>query len=101
MGFESLKRLLPTVVRSHGIGTQVEARRVLERSMVVLRALWGEERAGGVSAVSFRDGVLKLESTSPSALHMLRLEELKIRNAMNRDLGSLVVRKLDVRAKGF
>jgi hypothetical protein len=101
MGFEPLKRVLPSVVRSHGIGKQVEARQVLERSMVVLRALWGDDRAVSVAPVSFREGVLKFESTSAPALQLLRVEEAKIRNAINRDLGSLVVRKLDLRAKGF
>lgn len=101
MGFEPLKRLLPSVVRSHGIAKQVEARQVLERSLIVLRALWGEERAKGITAISFKEGALKFESVSAPALQQLRVDQTKILNALNRDLGSKVVLKIDARARGF
>ncbi|MFA5935370.1 MAG: DciA family protein [Patescibacteria group bacterium] len=101
MAFEPMKRLLPTVMRTHGIAKQVESRQVVDRSLVVLRALWGEDRAKGVTAVSFKDGSLKLESVSAPALQQLKLDQTKILNALNRDLGSKVVVKIDARARGF
>jgi hypothetical protein len=101
MGFESIKRLLPSAVQSHGILKQVESRQVVERAGIVIKALWGEERARGVLVVSFREGTLKLESTSAPALQHLKLEETKILNALNRDLGSRVILRLEARPKGF
>lgn len=101
MGFESIKRLLPSTVQSHGILKQVESRQVVERAGTVLLALWGEDRAKGVTVVSFKDGTLKLQSTSAPALQHLKLEETKILNALNRDLGSRVVLKLEARSSGF
>ncbi|MEO5927291.1 MAG: DciA family protein [Patescibacteria group bacterium] len=101
MGFEPMKRLLPSVVQSHGILKQVESRQVVELAGSVLRKLWGDDRSQGVTVVSFNEGTLKLQSVSAPALQHLKLEETKILNAINRELGSRVVLRLDSRSSGF
>jgi len=101
MGFEPMKRILPSVMQTHGIVKEVQSRQVVERAIVVLRALWGEEKVRGVEAISFRDGILKMESASAPALQQLKIDQVKIVNALNRDLGSKAVIKIEARPRGF
>lgn len=74
---------------------------MLESAATVLRALWGEKKAAYITPVSFAEGVLKLASSSASALQQLRVDETRILNEVNRQLGARSVMRLDARAKGF
>jgi len=96
--FEPLSRILPKAINRAGISKQVTAARVVEKAAHVLRALWGEEKAAHVEMVSFKDGVLKLKTHSGPASQELKLWELRLVNQMNRELGSRVVQKLEVRS---
>ena len=89
------------VVQSHGLTKQVQARQVLITAMAVLHGLWGEERSRYITACSFRDGVLKMESTSAAALQQLHVDHVKFVNELNRQLSGRVVVRLELRSKGF
>ncbi len=101
MSFESMRRLLPTVMRSHGISKQVQSRQLLEMGSEVLRLLWGEDRARSLRPVSFKEGTLKFESTSAPAMQQLKVDQTRVMNEMNRRLGERCVLRLDVRSSGF
>lgn len=101
MSFEAMRKLLPTVVRSHGISKQILSRQVLEVALAVLQHLWGEDRARSIQAVSFREGVLKLESSSAPAMQQLRVDQTRVMNEVNRRLGERCVMRLEIRSKGF
>lgn len=101
MSFQPIKRLLPQAIRAHGISKQIQARQVLELAGTVLRSLWGDERSRYVVPLSFREGTLKLESTSAVAMQQLQVDRTRIMNEINRVLGERCVLRIDVRAKGF
>ena len=96
MPFEPIRKILPCAIASAGIGTQVTAARVVEVASETLRREWGEDRASYVAVVSFRQGTLKLQTRSSAAAQTLKIEETRIRNAINRSLGSLVVKTIFV-----
>lgn len=101
MSFQPIKKLLPQAIRAHGISKQIEARQVLEAAATVLQSVWGDERARYAFPLSFREGTLKLESTSAAAMQQLQVDRTRIMNEINRRLGERSVLRLDVRAKGF
>ncbi|MBU1349084.1 DUF721 domain-containing protein [Patescibacteria group bacterium] len=101
MPFEPIKRILPKVVASHGMTTQLRVRRVLESSAAVLAGLWGPERATFVHAVSFRDGELKLEVRSAAALQEIRMDEMRLMNGINREVGERAIVRIHAVSKGF
>ncbi len=101
MAFQSIKRVLPSVVQSHGLTKQVQAHQVIAGAQRGFRGLWGEERSTYVTPCSFREGTLKLESTSAVALQQLRIDQIKFMNELNRQLSARVVLKLELRSKGF
>lgn len=101
MSFQPIKRLIPQSIRSHGISKQIQARQVLEVACLVLKRMWGEERSGYVAPLSFVEGILKVECTSGSAMQQLRVDQTRVMNEMNRQLGERSVLRLDIRAKGF
>lgn len=101
MGFDSIRKILPSVVRSRGIAPQLLTRKVLEEAAAVLHGLWGEERAVLVQPVSFHEGTLKLASTSAAAMQELRVHQVAILNEINRKLGERIVRSIALASKGF
>ncbi len=101
MGFQPIRKILPNVVASHGMTAQLRVRRVLEAAAAVLPALWGEERAAYVRPVSFRSGDLKMEARSASALQVLRMDETRIMNEINRRVGERAVVRIRAVSKGF
>lgn len=101
MSFDSIRKILPSVVRDRGIAPQLQTRRVLEEAMIVLRGLWGEDRAATVQPVSFHEGTLKLATTSAAALQEMRIHQIAIVNELNRKLGERLVRSVVLVSKGF
>lgn len=101
MSFESIKRIIPSFVRGHGLEQPLQAQSAVDVAMEVLRAKWGADRASVIVPISFVSGVLKVEVTSPAALMELRMQEAALMNEMNRRMGSRVVRSLRGVSKGF
>ncbi|MFH1078639.1 MAG: DUF721 domain-containing protein [Patescibacteria group bacterium] len=101
MPFEPIKRILPAVVASHGMTSQLRVRRVLETALPTLVGLWGEERAASVRPVSFKEGELKLEVRSAPALQELRMDETRLMNGINRAVGERAVVRIRAVPKGF
>lgn len=98
MGFESIKKIIPQVVQSRGISKPIATRQVLQEAPVVLRALWGEEKALLVRTVSFMNGVLRLETRSGPAKQQLVLDGPRFLNELNRRLGERKIFSIDVRS---
>ncbi len=94
MSFEPIKRILPQSIRSAGISKQIEAVRVLSVAQDTVKALWGDERASFVECVSFANGELKIRARAPAALQELRIWDVRIRNEINRALGSKIILSL-------
>ncbi|MCI0479028.1 DUF721 domain-containing protein [Candidatus Uhrbacteria bacterium] len=101
MAFEPIRRILPKVVASHGMTTQLRVRRALEAMSSVLAATWGTERAAYVRPVSFREGELKVEVRSAAALQEIRMDETRLLNGINRAMGERAVVRLRAVPKGF
>lgn len=97
MPFEPVSRILPKAIQKAGISRQVTAARVLEEWATVLKQLWGEEKAAHIEGVSLANGTLKLRSRSGVAAQELKIWEARLVNQLNRELGSRIVEKLDVR----
>lgn len=94
MSFEPIKRILPSALRSAGISKQIEAVRVLAVAQETITALWGEEKAAYIECVSFSGGELKVRASAPAAMQELKVWEVRIKNEINRALGSKVILSL-------
>jgi len=102
MSFEPIKRVLQRSVQQNApISTELQIARVFDAWRTVLVALWGPDRAAYVAPISFREGTLKVESTSAAALQQLTVDSQRIKNEMNRLLGARIIISLNTRAKGF
>jgi hypothetical protein len=101
MTFEPLRHILSRSVRSNPASIDLQIARVFEQTNRVLSKLWGEERATTVRSVSFREGTLKLETTSPAAKQQLSVDAARIKNEINRLYGEQIVRSIVVQSKGF
>ncbi len=101
MAFQPIRKILPGVVASHGMTAQIRVRKVLEAAAAALSGLWGAERASYVTPVSFRDGNLKIEARSASALQFLRMDETRLMNEINRTMGERAVVHIRAVSKGF
>ncbi|MCC7357142.1 DUF721 domain-containing protein [Candidatus Uhrbacteria bacterium] len=96
MSFESMRKILSTNLRT-GVGrNDIQIARVFEATRVCFDEVWGEQRSILVRCVSFVDGKLHLETTSASASQELKIQLPNVKNAINRRLGSLVVREIMV-----
>lgn len=101
MSFEPLRHIVARTIRSNSRSVDLEIARVFDVSRRVLGAFWGEERAQLVIPISFKEGVLKCETTSPAAKQHLHVEMMKLKNEMNRQLGVALIAKIMVVGKGF
>jgi hypothetical protein len=101
MTMQPIKKIIPSFIRSHGFGDQLQAQQVVELSASVLRGLWDEERASYVIPISFQKGKLKCEANSSSALQQLTVDQTKFLNEINRRLNGQFVKSLHVVRKGF
>ncbi|MFA6100274.1 MAG: DciA family protein [Patescibacteria group bacterium] len=101
MPWESLKSIMPKAIRGAGIQEKMTSVKVLESSARILKGRWGEDKASLVEFVSFVQGTLKAQTTSPAAMQTLRVEQVSFLNDLNRLLGEKAVKKLDIRSFGF
>ncbi len=83
------------------ISKELGIARVFESFQNVLQIRWGEERAVFLVPVSFKDGILKIESRSPAAIQEFRLIEMMVKNEINRQMGEACVGKIHVVSRGF
>lgn len=101
MTFEPLRHILSRSVRNNPASIDLQIARVFEQTNRVLQKLWGEERAAYVRIVSFHEGALKLETTSPAAKQQLSVDGARIKNEINRQYGEQIIRSIVVQSKGF
>ena len=101
MPFESMRRILVSHSAAPSRTRDLQIARIFDVSKTVLARIWGEDRAAYVSPVSFTEGTLKLETTSPAAKQQLGIDAIRLQNEINRQIGSLVVRKIVGKGKGF
>ena len=101
MSFEPIKRILTRSVQSAPMSKELQIARVFEAWQTVLSHLWGEEKAAYIVPVSFKEGVLKVSSTSPAAKQQLNVEMVRLKNEVNRYLSERVVMSIAVVSKGF
>ena len=99
--FQSIKRIVPGVLNSHGIRGQLEARQILDEARKAMLGLWGEERAAHCEMMSFSEGVLTIKILSAPALQSLRLDQVRFMNELNRKLGAQRVLRIAFRRHGF
>jgi hypothetical protein len=94
MPFHSIRRILPSAIRGAGIERQVTAVQVVQEAQAALVRLWGEEKAAYVQAQSFHEGVLKMKALAPAALQELKMIAPRLKNEINRGLGSHTVKDM-------
>lgn len=83
------------------LSAELRIARVFEAWSRILGKMWGEERAALVTIISFKDGVLKISTSAPVAKQQLVLEQVKLVNEINRQLGIKAVVKLQIESEGF
>lgn len=96
MSFEPISRYLPRAIQNAGIVKQVTAAQVLEKTKKLIERLWGGEKSGYTQVISFSDGTLKIQAKAPAAAQELKLWQTRLINDLNRELGSKMVRSLQV-----
>ena len=101
MSFEPIKRILSRSIQSAPMSKELQIARVFEAWQVVLGHLWGEDKSKYVAPVSFKEGVLKVSSTSPAAKQQLNVEMPRLKNEVNRYLSERAVVEIVVVGKGF
>lgn len=101
MSFEPIKRIVNRSMKSAPIAKELQIARVFDGWGTVLLHTWGEGRARYISPISFREGVLTVASSSPTAQQQLTIDRIQLQNALNRHLGEFLVRSIVVRSKGF
>lgn len=101
MPFDSLRHILTKTTAADPRLRDLEIARIFDLSNKVLRGFWGEQRAAFIRPISFREGALKFEVTSPAAQQQLKLDEARIKNEINRQVGRLAVRSIAVVSKGY
>lgn len=83
------------------LSAELRIARIFEAWNRILAKLWGEERAAFITIISFKDGVLKVSTSAPAAKQQLQLEQIKLINEVNRQLGAKAVIRLSVESEGF
>ena len=74
------------------VAKKVEATRLLQMAQDCLIKLWGEEKASYVQFQSFAEGQLTAFASAPAAA-----QEMRLRNEVNRMVGSKAVLSLNIR----
>ncbi len=101
MSFESLRRIVSRTVRNPQTSKDLQIARIFDAARTVLRKLWGEERSALIDPISFKEGILKFATFSPAAKQQLTVEAPRIKNEINRQLGTVIVHSIVIHAKGF
>ena len=97
MGFESLGRILPSHTDRSIVRDQLLTARVIHEAGAMLERLWPDERATFVRITQFSQGELVFLATNGVAAQELRAMAMRLQNAVNRELGSAVVKKMTVK----
>ncbi len=101
MPFEPLRKIVARSIVAPGRNRDLLIARVFAAGADVVTRVWGEERAVYVAPRSFKDGVLKWDVRSPAAAQQLRIDAPKLKNEINRQLGSALVKEIRIQTVGF
>jgi len=101
MSWESLKKLLPNSIKKAGLYDQITGQSVIDIAVRVLLARWGDKKASFVVFVSYQEGKLKAEVSSPVAMQALNVEKNILINAINHELHKKIIKEIVIRRKGF
>ncbi len=97
MPFESLGRILPHHTDRSAMREQLLTARVIHEAGEMLARLWPDERAAFVRVQQFAHGELLFAATQGAAAQELRAIAMRLQNAINRELGGMIVKKVTVR----
>lgn len=97
MAWQPIRRILPGAIMNREVAKKVEATRLLQMAQDCLVKLWGEEKAGYVQFQSFAEGQLTAYASAPAAAQELRVSEMRLRNEVNRMVGTKAVISLNIR----
>lgn len=101
MPFTSLKDLLPQAVRKAGLDAPIDAAKVVYVAQSVAGQLFSPAQRVYIQPVAFVGKVLRVEITSPSAAHAIRLYARAWMEGINQRLQRKTVTEIVVRRKGF
>ena len=101
MPWQSLKGLLSKSIKKAGLDAQITGQLVIDKANKILLARWGDKKMSFVEFISFKEGRLKVEISSPVAMQTLSAERTVFINALNHELGKKVVIEIVMRRKGF
>lgn len=101
MAFTSLKALLPSAVRKAGLHVSIDAAKVVYVAQSVAGQLFSPLQRPYIQPIAFVGGVLRVEITSPSAAHAIRLYARAWMEGINQRLHQKTVTEIVVRRKGF
>ncbi len=91
-----MRKILSTNIKP-GLGrVDIQIAHVFEATRACFDEVWGEQRSALVRCVSFTEGKLHLETVSAAASQEMKMQLPNLKNAINRRLGSLVVREIVV-----
>lgn len=96
MSFESLRKILSVNIQPGHGRSEIRIASVFEAAHATLNELWSEEKAALVRCATFKEGSLRVETSSAAACQELRLQAAMIKNGINRRLGALTVREIVV-----
>ncbi|MFC1721831.1 DciA family protein [Patescibacteria group bacterium] len=91
---DSLKDLLPKALSRHGIGRQVKAISIWAAWEEIATQILSPEVSGEVEFISFQRGFLKVGVPGPSFCQAVKLEEIKLTEALNKKLKAEVIKKI-------
>lgn len=97
MAFQPLGGFLAKTVQHMPAKEQLVTARVMYMAGEIMGKLWPSEQASYVKVASFHAGRLVFETSVGAAAQSLKMQAMNIQNAINRELGSMVVRGIDVR----
>ena len=97
MAWQPIRRILPGAIMNREVANKVEATRILQMGQECLIKLWGEEKASYIQFQSFAEGQLTAYASAPAAAQELRLTEMRLRNEINRMVGSKAILSLNIR----
>ncbi|MFA5076394.1 MAG: DUF721 domain-containing protein [Patescibacteria group bacterium] len=91
---ESIKRILPQVIKKAGISRQVEAVLVLEAFSVVVKKILGENVTKRIKPLHLKNRTLTVACLSSVLAQELQLNQQQVIQAINRKFSQTVVEKL-------
>jgi len=101
MSFSSMKDLLPQAMRQAGVVQRLDAAKVVYVAQSVAGQLFSPIQRPYIIPVAFVGKTLRVEITSPSAAHAIRLYARAWMEGINARLSQKIVTEIVVRRKGF